>query len=148
MVGGQLPFRMPVRRVRVFKDAMTTNAHHDATMENIRSIWGRTCSRHRRHANHAAVAARSTCTRIVNRQWGSLTWSSTWHRACMNYSVSKSAAHAVSRFCIRLRGEGSSQHRLPGPAGNSSEQLLRDRDWAGGARQTVTPRALADKHVR
>ena len=135
------------------KDAMTTNMLTDAPMENIRSIW---------ETNVFGVIAvtqamlpllrEAPAARIVNMgsTGGSLTWNSApgnAHRAMYgNYSVSKSAAHAVSlAFAFALEGEGIKVNTAcPGHTATALNNFSGARTVKDGARQAVRFATLGD----
>lgn len=135
------------------KDAMATNMLTDAPMANIRSIW---------ETNVFGVIAvtqamlpllrAAPAARIVNMgsTGGSLTWNSTpgnTHRAMYgNYSVSKSAAHAVSlAFAFALEGEGIKVNTAcPGHTATALNNFSGARTVEDGARQAVRFATLGD----
>jgi hypothetical protein len=93
---------MPVRRVRVFKDAMTTNMFNDATMENIRSIWRRTCVIVVTQTM-LPLLREAPAARIVNMGRGSLTWNSPRYapRVYELFGFEIGGTCRVACFCIR-----------------------------------------------
>ena len=128
------------------KDAMATNMLTDAPMDSIRSIWD---------TNVFGVIAvtqamlpllrAAPAARIVNMgsTGGSLAWNSApgnAHRAMYgNYSVSKSAVHAVSlAFAFALEGEGIKVNTAcPGHTATALNNFSGARTVEDGARQAV-----------
>lgn len=135
------------------KDAMATNMLTDAPMENIRQLW---------ETNVFGVIAvtqamlpllrKAPAARIVNMgsTGGSFSWNSTpgnAHRAMYgNYSVSKSAAHAVSlAFAFALEGEGIKVNTAcPGHTATALNNFSGARTVEEGARQAVRFATLGD----
>lgn len=135
------------------QDAMTTNMLTDAPMENIRTIW---------ETNVFGVIAvtqamlpllrDAPAARIVNMgsTGGSLSWNATpgnAHRKMYgNYSVSKSAVHAVSlAFAFALEDEGIKVNTAcPGHTSTALNNFSGARTVADGARQAVRFATLGD----
>lgn len=128
------------------EDAMATNMLTDAPMEDIRSIW---------ETNVFGVIAvtqamlpllrEAPAARIVNMgsTGGSLTWNSApdnSHRAMYgNYSVSKSAVHAVSlAFAFALEADGIKVNTAcPGHTATALNNFSGARTVEDGARQAI-----------
>jgi NAD(P)-dependent dehydrogenase (short-subunit alcohol dehydrogenase family) len=135
------------------KNAMATSMLTDAPMEDIRSIW---------ETNVFGMIAvtqamlpllrEASAGRIVNMgsTGGSLTWNSNPnnpHRVMYgNYSVSKSAAHAVSlAFAFALEGEGIKVNTAcPGHTATALNNFSGARTVEDGARQAVRFAMLGD----